>query len=440
MKKFVFSMLGLMVTLSLTPLAQAQDMSNNKAYFISEGQLGGSYTSVNAATAESTEVQNLTGTLVEIGNTTAENTTIVIRFKNTDGTTTDEAVEITNRTAILNRAGGKADLSDWIAGDQIQVRATHFRNSDGLEALNLHNLSFETRHRGINGWITALRPSSNQMDVTYNNTVYTLNTADAKMVGGIHNPATLADFRIGDRVRARVVEDGDGSSTTWKAEIVVTLRRGDDLIMRVTRWIVPATITALPVDVSTLPATLEVSIQDSKFFQKNDVNNLIGAPGTLLKVDINNETKLVRQYLGKANLNEFSVGDDIRIIGRLNEVSGHLVARVIKDNSIQRIDQRFRTATITAINASNKSLTVQLDDNQLPYPGPMTPMTPVARTWNVTTNNATTYWRAGKQVTFADLQTDTMIRIFGTVNIDNRQIAASTISVIIKPTGIELPQ
>jgi hypothetical protein len=433
MNKALFSMVSVLLTLSLTPLVQAQDTY----HFISEKELGGSYTAINAAQNEAKETQNLTGVLVEIGNTTAENTTIVMRFKNTDGTTTDEAVEITAKTAIINRAGGKADLSDWIAGDQIQVQATHYRNSNSLEALNLRNISFDARHRGINGWVTALRPAMSQMEITYNNTTYTLNTSEAKMVGGIHNPGTLGDFKIGDRVRARVVEDGDGDVKTWKAEIIVTLRRGDDLIMRVTRWIVPATITAMPTNVNVLPATIEVMIQDSKFYQKNDVNNLVGVPGTVLKVDINAQTKLVRKYLGKANLNEFSLGDDIRIIGRLSEQSGHLIATVIKDNSVQSIDQRFRAATVTAINSGDKSLTVQLDENQLPYPGPMTP---VARTWNVTTNNSTTYWRAGKQISFADLQTNTMIRVFGTVNIDNRQIAASTISVIIKPTGIELPQ
>ncbi len=437
MKKALLSIMSLMLFVSLTPLAQAQDLSMSKSYYISESELGGTFAKVNAATSEATEISDQTGILVEIGNTTAESTTIVIRFTASDGTTSDKAVEISSATAIQTRTNAKASLSDWIAGDQIQVRATHWRNSDNSQALTLRNLSFELRHKGINGWVTALRSGSNQMDVLYNGITYTLDTTNAKMVGGIHNPATLDDFRIGDRVRARVVADSDGLSTTWKAEIIVTLRRGDDLIMRVTRWIVPATITSMPTDVISLPTTIGVTIQDSKFFQANDVNNLIGEPGSLLQVDINAQTQLVRKYFGHALLNEFSIGDDVRIVGRLDEKTGHLVAQVIKNNSVQRLDQRFRAATIISTNASDKSLTVVLDDNQLPYPGPMTPM---SRTWNVATTNATTFWRNGKQISFSDLQVGTMVRVYGLVNIDDRKITASTVSVIIGTSEIELIQ
>lgn len=45
--------------------------------------------------------------------------------------------------------------------------------------------------------------------------------------------------------------------------------------------------------------TIEAMVNDSKFYERNDVNNLIGAPGTKLMIDVTADTMLVRKYYGK---------------------------------------------------------------------------------------------------------------------------------------------
>ncbi len=248
--------------------------------------------------------------------------------------------------------------------------------------------------------------------------VFTLNVANASMVAGLKNPASITDLHIGDRVRARVTDDNDGNRLTWNASILVVLRRGNTLFMRVTRWVVPATITKIPQDL-TLPVTIEASVEDSKFYEKNDVNNLIGAPGTKIMVDITSDTKLVRRYYGQALLSEFSEGDSIRIIGRRDEATGHLVARVIKDNAIQRLGVAHRLGSVTAIDSSTKTLTVVLFKTDDPD-----------KTWMIKTSATTKIYLNGVLGNWSDLMIGSAVRIRGTANRTDKSVSADTIVIV----------
>ena len=164
---------------------------------------------VNNAASEATEVEAVTGTLIEIGNTTAEETTVVVRVTQ-NGATEDVTLEVpTAEAALTTDSGAKADLSDWIAGDQITFTAKKFKNSGRLVAERIRNRSFKGNQKGVNGWIKAVHADKNEIDVEWAKNVYTLNLAEAKMVAGIKNPAAVGDLKVGDRIRCRVIEDGD---------------------------------------------------------------------------------------------------------------------------------------------------------------------------------------------------------------------------------------
>jgi Cu/Ag efflux protein CusF len=326
----------------------------------------------------------------------------------------------TTGSVVQNSAGGASNLSDWIAGDQISFTANS-TESGALQATNVKDKAISWFHSAKNGWITAIRPEQNQVDVMWNNTTYTLNTSSAKMVAGVKNPATLADFKIGDRVRARVVADTDGNPLTWNAQIMVVLRRGNDLFMRVTRWVVKGTITMIPEELGS-PITIEVKIMPSDFFQANDVNNTLGAPGKIIKVDITPETKLFRRFLGKAYLKEFSEGDEINIIGRVDESSGHLVAKFIQNKSVQKLGKVYRLGKVDAVDLTANTINVSLIYTHLPE-----------RYWTIRVFPITKIIENDNTVTLADIQVGEKLRIIGgSADFTNKTVIAERI-IVVKP-------
>ncbi len=374
---------------------------------------------VNAAATESTETETVSGTLIEIGNTTAAQTTIVVRTTDDEGESEDVTLEVDTATSLQTDTGTTADLSDWIAGDPVTFTARHYTNSGQLLATRIRNRAFKRSHKGINGWVKAVRAVDNEMDIEWGKQIYTLSTTNTKMVAGVKNPATLADFKIGDRIRTRVSDDGDQNPATWNANIIVVLRRGNTLFMRVTRWVVAGKITMLPESTS-VPTTIELEVLRSKFYEEGDVNNLIGAPGTKLLVDITNDTKLVRRYLGKALLAEFSEGDEVRIIGRLNESNGHLTAKFIKNNSIQKLGVAYRMGEVMAIDAAAKSFAVKLLSR--------TPRNDME--WTIKTNADTKFHKNGNEATFADVQIGSKVRVRGLANRLLKTVDADVVAIV----------
>lgn len=392
---------------------------------VTADMIGAKEGSVNNATTEATEIVTGTGTLIEIGNTTAPDTTIIIRTTATGGASQDQTFEIDSGTKIVTSDGFQASLSDWIAGDPITFTARHYINSDELVATRLVNTTLRPGYKGINGWVTAVHLDTNKVDVLWSgNQTFTLNVANASMVVGTKNPASLADLQVGDRIRARVTDDNDGNPLTWNASILVVLRRGTNLFMRVTRWVVPATIAMIPQNLG-VPMTIQVTVANSQFYQPGDVNNLIGPPGTTLMVDITSDTMLVRKYYGKALLSELSEGDAVRIIGRRDETTGHLVAQVIKDDSIQQLGVAYRLGAVTAIDNSAKTLTVVLfqTDN-------------TNNTWTIHTNSSTAIYQGSTLGSWSDLTVGSAVRIRGIVNTAQTTIIANTIAVVSRASSM----
>ncbi|MBU1131054.1 hypothetical protein KJ840_02895 [Patescibacteria group bacterium] len=390
---------------------------------VTAADIGESESAINNASAEATESTTTTGTLIEIGNTTAENTTIIIRTEDENGATEDQTVEVGTATLVQNDSFGASSLSDWIAGDQITFTATEYTNSGAVVAGSLRNRAHHAYDIGKNGWVAAIRPEQNQMDITWDNQTYTLNTSDARMVAGLKNPAALTDFQIGDRIRARVVDDNDNSPYTFNAHIVVVLRRGDTLFMRVTRWVVSGTVYTLPEDL-TKPLTMDVKILNSPFFEAGDVNNLVGAPGDIIKVDIDENTKLIRKYFGKAFLKEFSEGDDVRIIGRRDENTGHIVAKFIKNNSVQKLGKVYRLGKVDAVDTAANTIDITLVRTRM-----------AVKNWTIEVVPSAKIYQAGEEIAISDIQPNDKLRIIGgSADWTDHTIMAQRINVLIKQT------
>ncbi|MBU0636618.1 hypothetical protein KKH16_00180 [Patescibacteria group bacterium] len=374
---------------------------------------------VNNASAEATENIATTGTLIEIGNTTAEETTIVVRTTDATGQTEDVTLEVpTANTTLTTDANVKADLSDWISGDQVTFTAKKFLNSGALQAKKITNRSFKKGEKGVNGWVKEIRADKNEIDVTWGKNIYTLNLAEAKIVAGAKNPATINDLLVGDRVRVRVIDDKDGNPATWKAKIVVVLRRGNDLFMRVTRWVIPAKITSIPTDL-TLPTIIEAEILPSKFYQKGDANNLVGAPGDKIYINIDNNTQLARRFLGKSLLSEMSVDDTIRVIGRRDETTGYINAKFIKNESIQVLGVAQRLGQITAIDATAKTATITI-----------LPEKANRETVLLKTTDKTKILRNNEKAGISDLVVGDIIKTRGVYNRNQRSVESKIINVV----------
>lgn len=392
-------------------------------------ELGATETALNNANSDQTQTVETTGTLIEIGNTTADSTTVIVRT--TEGSaTTDQTVQVnltgTNATTLTNNENGKSDLSDWIAGDNLNLTVTKNKNSGEITAKKIRNRAFRNFQKGKNGWITAIRADESkctgEIDVKWANNIFTLKINDkTKMVAGLKNPACLNDFKVGDRVRSRVEEDGDQNPATWNAKIIVVLRRGNALFMRVTRVIVPAEIVELPEDTTATTTTITVKILDNKFYQKGDVNNLIGKPGDSLIVDINNKTKLVRRFWGKCLLGEFIEGDKVMIVGRLDDATGHLTANLIKNESIQRLGVVRHLGTVTSVDTTTMKIKANLLVSKKEYTIQLTNKTKIIR-------------RGSGAITLADVKVGDIIRVRGTLNRRLKQVTADTVVVWTKTT------
>jgi hypothetical protein len=196
--------------------------------------------------------------------------------------------------------------------------------------------------------------------------------------------------------------------------------------MRVTRWVVGGRIYSLPEDL-TKPFTMEVKILNSPFFQANDVNNLVGAPGDIINIDVTENTKLVRKYFGKAFIKEFSEGDNIRIIGRRDEDTGNIVAKFIKDNDIQKLGKVYRLGKVDTVNTEANTIDVTLIRTRR-----------AIRNWTIKVLESTKIYKAGELISLSDIKENDKLRIVGaSANLNDRTVMAQRINVLIKQTQAE---
>ncbi|MBI4359463.1 MAG: hypothetical protein HY564_00005 [Candidatus Jacksonbacteria bacterium] len=427
-KVYIFLMLvGLLV--ALPSFAQDASMTTDQSgvTVITADDIGATNSAtINGAIAESVSEIHERGILIEIGNTTADQTTLVVRVTK-DGVTTDRTVEIDKATTkILHYNEKSGDLNFWIAGDVVDYAGTVNENSGSIMATKIANLSMKEHHRGHNGWVKAIRESEQEIDAEWAGTVYTLNTAQARMVAGTKNPATIADFKVGDRIRARLTADGDSNNKTWNAETVVVLRRGKDLFMRVTRWVVFGKIAYIPED-TTLPAVMTIEVLPSKFYEEGDVNNLVGVPGEPVDVLVSEKTNLRRRYMGKALLGEFNQGDRVQVIGRRNEQTGQLDAEFVRNADIQKLGVAHTISIVKSVDATAGTI----------VSAPIRDKGKADIDWTVITDSGTQFFKHDEIITIQDIQADDKIRVRGVADRNTKTVDAEVVSVLVSREKIK---
>jgi len=301
---------------------------------------------------EETQDIHFVGMLIEIGSTDLP-TTLIVRQ---NGTSTDYTVNIDSSTVMGQRKDQYTNLSDWIPGDQIRVIGIENDNTGEVDATIVVNHSIKnTTNKGINGWITKIDTENKQVAYQWSNKEYTFKyDDDTRFVAGLKNPAGVDDLAVGDRIRGRLlVRRGEEVNT---AKIVVVLRRGEDLFMKI-RTFVPK-VTLVRINSTVVPTTIQVKIRKTPGLRANDVNNLIGTEGALVTVNITEDTKIVRKYFGRTTLDEFSMGDKLHIVGRVND-DGTIDAKMIKNESIWKTSTKGHAGTVLAVDVANNRLTVE---------------------------------------------------------------------------------
>ena len=299
---------------------------------------------------ESKKDINFVGSLIEIGSTDAP-TNIIVRGNKDQ---TDYTVSVTSSTILGQRRDQATNLADWIPGDQIRVIGKKNENNDTVEATILANLSIVmASNRGANGWITSVSSSTQEIKYKWQDKEYTFSyDSNTRFVVAGKNPATVDDLKVGDRIRARLLLR---SGQNPLAKIVVVLRRGNDLFMKIRTFKPNATLVRL--DSTIVPTTIQVRMDKTPGLRANDVNNTIGSEGALITVNVTEDTKIVRKYFGRTTLDEFSVGDKLSIVGRVND-DGTIDAKVIKNNSIWKTSTQGYAGVVTGVDIPGSFITV----------------------------------------------------------------------------------
>ncbi len=288
---------------------------------------------------------NFAGMLIEVGSTDIP-TNLIIRDNKTG---TDYTVSIDSDTTLGNRKTETTSLSDWIPGDQIRIIGEKNENTGTVEADRAVNLSIDRNgNRGANGWITNVDKDAKEITYQWANAEHTFKyDDDTRFVVGLKNPASADDLEVNDRIRARVV------SSTNTAKIVIVLRRGSDLFMKIRTFRPIVTLTRM--DSTVVPTTIQVKMEKTPGLSEGDVNNLIGTEGTLITINVTEDTRIVRKYFGKTTLEELSIGDKLRIVGRVND-DGTVDAKLIKDNSIWKTNLHGHAGVATEVNTDESYL------------------------------------------------------------------------------------
>ncbi|MBU0637196.1 hypothetical protein KKH16_03260 [Patescibacteria group bacterium] len=293
---------------------------------------------------------NFTGTLIEVGSTNIP-TNIIVRNNTTKE---DYPINITENTILGQKKEQATNLAHWIPGDQIKVIGKKNENIESIDATTLINLAISLKNnKGINGWITKISSSTSEITYKWKNKENTFKYDNkTRFVVGAKASTTVDNLKIGDRIRVRLIEN---TSQIALAKIIIVLRRGNDLFMKI-RTFTPS-VTLVRLSSTIVPTTIQVKMDKTPGIHANDVNNLIGAEGTLITVNITENTKIVRKYFGNTTLDEFSVGDKLKIIGRIND-DNTVDAKVIKNNSIWKAGVANHIGVVTGIDTSSNYLTV----------------------------------------------------------------------------------
>jgi len=300
------------------------------------------------------------GMLVEIGSTDMP-TNLIVR-DNKSGA--DYTVAVSAATLLGQKKGETTNLADWMPGDQIRVVGQKNENTGNIDAGTLVNASINLKtNAGVNGWITKINKEKKEVFYKWADKDGVFKYDDkTRFVAGLKAAAGIDDLKAGDRIRARLLPISGQAPT---AKIVIVLRRGNDLFMKIRTFTPIVTLTRL--DSAIIPTTIQVKMEKTPGIKAGDANNILGVDGSLITVNVTADTQLVRKYFGRTGLSEYAVGDRLRIVGRVND-DGTIDAKVIKNESIWKTNLQGHVGIVETVDAVGGQLTIS-----------WTPVKPVTR-------------------------------------------------------------
>ncbi len=368
--------------------------------------------SIVKAESEETSDIDFWGQLIELSSTDVP-TTIVVR-QDPSGEFTDYTVDIDEETVFGTNDGNTTVMSDWITGDYLHVVGELNENTGVVTAETVVNSSLNPYNmRGLNGWIQEVDEDADTMTVQWNEEDHVVNiTDDTHMVVGSTNPASLSDFVIGDRVRVRLEKD------TEDARIVVVLRRGDEIYLK-------ARTRGFLVELNDIneddddSGSLSVTLLENSHLRSSDVNNLVGEEGDELTIVYDENTNFVRRFMGSSEVDEFQAGDNLMIVGRVND-DGTISARLIKDNNIWIKGVARHTGEVDSVDTEENQIVMTPSDEE------------DAKYTSVTVDydDDTVFMKDREEVTEDDLSADDQIRVRGMAREDDDALVITDVETI----------
>ncbi len=385
----LFTMMAMLVATSFAAPVQA-----------AEGEDETTYTEVSFA-----------GMLRELSSTEVP-TTIVVQENETEENYT---VDIDEETLFGYGLSDITKMEDWITGDQIRVIGLQDDNTGVINATVVINLSMKPYlYRGLNGWITDIDEDDSTMTIQWNNIEHTVDvTEDTHMVAGDLNPAALSDYEIEDRVRIRVERDSDGGDD---ATIIVLLRRGDEIYLKARTRGFQAELTGISGEEG--DATLTLTLLANPHLQEGDVNNLVGVEGDTVTVVIDENTKYVRRFMGESDFEDLAVGDELHIVGRVND-DETITAWVVRNKNLWTAVPVFHVGLVTDV--TSDSVYVDAYNNQCEL---------AAEGVVIEIDEATTVLDGAWSAELEDIEVGDYIRLRGTVHQEPDSIDADVVMIV----------
>lgn len=366
-------------------------------------------TAADAKQVEPTIKVILSGSLLEIGSTDLP-TTLIVRAPAGDVT-----VNVGAGAILGERKDVVTKLDEWIPGDVLKIFGVKNLNTGVVDASAIANKTIKVKKDfGLNGWIKAINKEANTIDVDWQGKTLVFHYTDAtRMVVPPKVKASVDDLQVGDRVRGRWVERrGDLPHAT----IMVVLRRGDDLRMKIRTWVFEGELSEI--NSATVPTDIRVKVTKTAA-RPGDKNALI-AVGDERILHVKDDTKIVRRFMGKTDLSEYVAGDQLLVVGRLND-DGTIDAKTLKNNSIWLVGTHGIAGEITAIDVAGSKFTMVWGD----------------KTFTVEVSEKTEIKKAGAKVVLSDLAVGDKVKGRGTARGRTNTVRASVVHVVRNPA--ELP-
>ncbi|MEK7606622.1 MAG: DUF5666 domain-containing protein [Patescibacteria group bacterium] len=367
-------------------------------------------TAADAKQVEPTMKVIFNGSLLEIGSTDLP-TTLIVRAPGGD---------VTVNVGVGAILGEKKDvvtkLDEWIPGDVLKIFGVKNLNTGVVEASVLVNKTIRMKKDfGLNGWIKSINKEASTIDVDWQGKTYVFHyTGDTRVVVPPKVKANVDDLQVGDRVRGRWI---DRRGETPHATIMVVLRRGDDLRMKIRTWVFEGELS----EINSATAPTDIRVKVTKTAARPGDKNALIAVGDERILHVKEDTKIVRRFMGKTDLSEYVAGDKLTVVGRLND-DGTIDAKTLKNNSIWLVGTHGIAGEITAIDAAGSKFT-------LVWGG---------KTIIVEVTDKTEMKKAGEKIALTDLAVGDKIKGRGTARERTGTVRASVVHVVRNPA--ELPK